>query len=327
MKNSYKQLNIQERELLSILRGKGKTLREIAKILKRSPATLSRELRRNAPKIKKGYYLAHRAQERYESRNRSSRAHARIKDPKVWILVRRKLKQGWSPEIISGWLKNHHFELFTSHETIYQWIYRHERRWIATLVRAHRKRLPRGHSHHHRKLHVPERTSIKERPQSVLARRLIGHWEADTMTSRKSPQALQVTVERKSRYSRLAKLPRKISRHMSSALNRRLSRYPQLMRRSITYDNGPENHEHMRSNRVLGTRSYFCEPFHSYEKGTVENTIGLVRRFFPKKTDFAIISKNQIKKVEYWLNHRPRKCLGFKTPADVFKKHRVALRG
>lgn len=327
MKNSYKQLNIHERELLSILRGKGKSLREIAKILKRSPSTLSRELQRNAPTIRKGYYLAHRAQERCEFRNRFSRSHARLKNPNIWTRVRRKLKQGWSPEIIAGWLKDRHPELFASHETIYQWIYRYERRWIAALVRSHRRRLPRGHSHRHRKLHVPERVSIKERPESVLARRRIGHWEADTMTSRKSLQALQVTVERKSRYSKLTKLPRKISRHMSVALNRRLSRYPQPVRRSITYDNGPENHEHMRTNRVLGTRSYFCEPFHSYEKGTVENTIGLVRRFFPKKTDFATISKSQIKKVEYWLNHRPRKCLGYKTSADVFKNHCVALRG
>jgi len=327
MKKPYQQLNIHERELLSILRGKGKSLREIAKILKRSPSTLSRELQRNAPEVYKGYYLAHRAQKRSEFRNRLSRAHARLKDPKVWTLVRRKLKQGWSPEIIAGWLKDRYPKLFTSHETIYQWIYRYERRWITTLVRSHRRRLPRGHSHHHRRLHVPERVSIKERPKSIRARRHIGHWEADTMISRKSPKALQVTVERKSRYSKLTKLPRKISRHMSAALNRRLSRYPQELRRSITYDNGPENHEHMRTNRVLGTRSYFCEPFHSYEKGTVENTIGLVRRFFPKKTDFATISKNRIKKVEYWLNHRPRKCLGFKTPADVFKIHCVALRG
>jgi len=326
MKKSYKQLTLHERELLSILRGKDKSLREIANILKRSPSTLSRELQRNSPKIKKDYYLAHRAQGRCESRNRLSRAHARLKDPKVWTLVRKKLKRGWSPEIIAGWLKGQHPELFASHETIYQWIYRYERRWIATLVRSHRKRLPRGHSHRHRRLHVPERISIKERPKSVLSRRHIGHWEADTMTSRKSFGALQVVVERKSRYSKLTKLPRKISRHMSAALNRRLSRYPQETRRSITYDNGPENHEHMRTNRVLGTHSYFCEPFHSYEKGTVENTVGLVRRFFPKQTDFAIISKNRIKRVEYWLNHRPRKCLGFKTPADVFKTHCVALR-
>lgn len=326
MTKPYKHLNLDERELVSIHRGEGKSLRQIAQILKRSPATLSRELKRNTPRIKKGYYLPHRAQERSDLRNQWCRAQARLKDPRVWKLVRRKLRIGWSPEIISGWLKVERPELFTSHETIYQWIYRYEPNWISHLVRSHRRRLPRGHWHRHKNLHVPERISIKQRPKSVLTRRRIGHWETDTMISRKSLRALQVTVERKSRYCRLTKLNRRISRHMSVALNRRLSHYPRQTRLTITYDNGPENHEHMRTNRILGTRSYFCEPFHSYERGTVENTIGLVRRFFPKKTDFGKISKNQIRKVERWLNHRPRKCLGFKTSADVFKTACVALR-
>ena len=325
MKKTYKHLNLNEREQLFILQTEGKSLREIAEILKRSPSTVSRELKRNAPQIRKAYYLPHRAQERSRIRNKFSRARARRKNPKVWALVRKKLGLGWSPEIIAGWLKAEHPEFFTSHETIYQWIYHYERQWICHLVRSHRRRLPRGHSCRHKKLHVPERTSIKERPASVLTRRRFGHWETDTMTSRKSRQALQVTVERKSRYTKLTKLIRKNSQHMSVALNRRLSRYPRQARITITYDNGPENHEHLRTNRVLGTRSYFCEPYHSYEKGTVENTAGLVRRFFPKRTDFAIISKKQIQKVEYWLNHRPRKCLGFKTSADVFKTACVAL--
>lgn len=326
MTKPYKQLSLYEREQISILRSKGKSLRTIAKILKRSASTLSRELHRNTPKIKKGYYLAHRAQERFQLRNQFSRSHARLKDSKVWPLVRRKLRIGWSPEIISGWLKINHPKLFTSHETIYQWIYHYEHCWISQLVRSHRKRLPRGHSHRHRMSHVPERVSIKKRPQSVLSRRRIGHWETDTMISRQSLQALQVTVERKTRYCKLAKLPRRISRDMSTALNRRLSHLPRQARLTLTYDNGPENYEHTRTNRILGTQSYFCEPFRSYEKGTVENSIGLVRRFFPKKTDFAKISKNRVRYVERWLNQRPRKCLGFKTSTEVFKTACVALR-
>jgi IS30 family transposase len=128
-----------------------------------------------------------------------------------------------------------------------------------------------------------------------------------------------VTVERKTRYAKLAKLKTKTARAMSTALTRRLSRYPTPLRRSITYDNGPENAEHMRTNKILGTCSYFCEPFHSYERGTVENTIGLVRRFLPKKTNLAKISQDHLTNIESWLNNRPRKCLGFKTPAEVFK--------
>lgn len=147
------------------------------------------------------------------------------------------------------------------------------------------------------------------------------------MISRASAPALQVAVERKTRLAKVTKLPRKESHAMSVALNRRLARYSKAVRRTITYDNGSENHEHMRTNRVLGTRSYFCEPYHSWERGTVENTIGLVRRFFPKKTNFARISKNKVHSVEHWLNNRPRKCLGFKTPAETFKAAGVALTG
>ncbi len=190
---------------------------------------------------------------------------------------------------------------------------------ILSLVRAHRKRKHRGYSRKHKTSHIPERISIQERPQAVLKRHDIGHWETDTISCRKSYQAVQVTVERKARYAKMAKLKTKSARAMSIALTRRLSRYPTNLRLSITYDNGSENAEHLRTNKILGTCSYFCQPFHSYERGTVENTIGLVRRFLPKKTNLAKISQDHLVKIEYWLNHRPRKCLGFKTPAEVFK--------
>ncbi len=112
---------------------------------------------------------------------------------------------------------------------------------------------------------------------------------------------------------------------MSTPLTRRLSRYPKWFRLSITYDNGTENTKHIRTNNVLGTRSYFCEPFQSWKKGPTENIIGLVRRFFPKKTAFAKVSKNRINSVERWLNHRPRKCLGFLIPLEVAVSLSVVL--
>ena len=147
------------------------------------------------------------------------------------------------------------------------------------------------------------------------------------MISRARAVALQITVERTARYTKLATLPRKGAAEMRVALTRRLSQYPRGLRRSLTYDNGSENTEHVQTNHILGSRSYFCEPFHSWERGTVENTIGLVRRFFPKQTDLAQLSKPQVQSVERWLNHRPRKCLGFRTPAEVFKSAGVALAG
>jgi transposase, IS30 family len=316
---TYTHLSTDERDMLAVLKGKGHSLREIAEILKRSPSTLARELKRNAPPVNTGYYLAHKAQERADKRKRESHGRPRLKSDEIRRYVEEHLRRGWSPELIAGRLSLEHPGLSISYEAIYQWVYQEATYLIAFLVRAHHTRKHRGYSRKHKKSHIPERVSIRERPQAVLLRRHIGHWETDTITCRKSYQAVQVTVERKARYAKLAKLRKKTARAMSIALTRRLSRYPARLRQSITYDNGPENAEHGRTNTILGTCSYFCEPFHSYERGTVENTIGLVRRFLPKKTNLATISQEQLTKIEHWLNNRPRKCLGFKSPAEVFK--------
>lgn len=318
MPKTYRQLNPNERDILAILKSKGKSLREIAAVLKRSPSTLSRELKRNAPPVYTGYYLAHKAQERANNRKHESHRRQRLKNDSIRRYVEKRLRLAWSPELIAGRLAIEHPELSISHEAIYQWVYQEATHLILSLVRVHRKRKHRGYSRKHKKSHIPGRISIKERPNAVLKRLCIGHWETDTLTCRKSYQAVQVTVERKARYSKVAKLKTKSARAMSLALTRRLSRYPPELRLSITYDNGSENAEHMRTNKILGTHSYFCEPFHSYERGTVENTIGLVRRFLPKKTNLAKISQAHLSKIEYWLNNRPRKCLGFKTPAETF---------
>lgn len=325
--NAYKHLSIHERDLLSVLRSEGRSLREIAKKLGRSPATISRELQRNVPPIRRGYYLAHKAQYRSDERNRQSRTRKRLKDTRIRRRVATRIRKGWSPELIAGWLKDRYPHLKVSHEAIYQWIYTDERALIECLVRSHRKRKNRGYSRRHKKSHIPERISIKERPKHIDKRHQMGHWETDTMISRKNLVALQVTVERKSRYTRIAKLKKKGSREMSLALTRRLSRYHKSLRLSITYDNGSENADHSRTNRVLGTKSWFCEPYHSWERGTVENTIGIIRRFFPKRTDLAKIPQARLKSVERWLNNRPRKCLGFKTPSGIFRAESVALRG
>lgn len=318
MPKTYRQLNPNERDIVAVLKSKGESLREIARVLKRSPSTLSRELKRNAPPVYTGYYLAHKAQERANKRKHESHGRQRLKSDSTRRYVEKRLRLGWSPELIAGRLAIDRPGQAVSHEAIYQWVYEEATHLILSLVRAHRKRKHRGYSRRHKTSHIPERTSIQERPEAILKRLHIGHWETDTISCRKSYQAVQVTVERKARYAKVAKLKTKSARAMSIALTRRLSRYPTELRLSITYDNGPENAEHIRTNKILGTCSYFCEPFHSYERGTVENTIGLVRRFLPKKTNLAKISQVHLSKIEYWLNNRPRKCLGFKTPAEIF---------
>lgn len=146
------------------------------------------------------------------------------------------------------------------------------------------------------------------------------------MVSRQSNAALQVLVERKSRYTRLRRLRAKNAALMRAGINRALARYPKHLRRSITYDNGSENAQHLQVNACLGTASYFCAPMHSWEKGSVENAAGLVRRHLPKKTDFAMVSRDQVQRTERWINGLPRKCLGFKTAAEAFRQS-VALTG
>jgi len=329
MKNNYKQLSGEEREKIAILRAKGKTVRQIAKAINRNPGTISRELRRNKPPKYNGY-MPLAAHKRAVKRKQLSGQRPLLKNMSIKRYVIKKVKKGWSPELIAGRLPADLPGLSISHEAIYQFVYdldtRRRHNLIPYLVRSHKRRHCRTQSHRHKNLHIPSRISIKERPQEVETRIQPGHWEADTVISRISRPALAVALERTSRFLRIAKLPAKTSHDFSNALTRRLSRYPKDMRLTITYDNGCENVEHTRINKVLGSRSYFCTPFHSWEKGSVENAIGLVRRFFPKKTDFAIIAKEQIKHVERELNNRPRKCLGFKTPAEVFNQS-VALAG
>jgi IS30 family transposase len=192
--------------------------------------------------------------------------------------------------------------------------------------------MEKGHSRKHQKSHIPNRVSISERPEVVNKRKRIGDWENDLMVSRQSTSVLNVLADRKSRYALITKLAQKTAEVTKWSVIRALIKYPA---QTITYDNGSENTKHEEINKILDIKSYFCNPYHSWEKGTVENTIGLIRRWLPKKTDLAQISETEIMKIENWLNNRPRKCLSYKTPLEVFvltggfaqKERSVALAG
>lgn len=325
MPKTYEHLSEDERDRLSVFRAQKMSLREMARQLGRNAGTISREFKRNAAPSYQGCYMAHRAQGRADARKEAGHLRERLRDPRLRGYARRQLRRGWSPERVAGrWKVLGRGRI--SHEAIYQWVYAQARDLIPCLVRAHRRRLRRGHSSKHKSSHIPSRTPIAQRPASVLERRQAGHWEADTMVSRQSSASLQVLVERKTRATRLNKLPARGAAEMRKAMNRSLSRCPKHLRRSCTYDNGSENVQHEQVNRTLGTKSYFCEPFHSWEKGSVENAAGLVRRHLPKKTDFAMVSADRIKRTERWINGLPRKCLGFKTSAEAWRQA-VALRG
>jgi len=161
---------------------------------------------------------------------------------------------------------------------------------------------------------------IDQRPDEVATRNTFGHWEADTVVSRESKAALMVVQERKSRLTLIRKLIRKTAKEMCKAVNRCLAQKPESMKKIITFDNGAENAEHEKISECLNVDTYFCNPYHSWKKGSVENAIGLIRAYLPKKTDFKKISVDEIKLIEHLLNTRPRKCLGFKTPLEVYRE-------
>lgn len=320
MGKKYKQLGIEERERIIIMKTDGKSLRDIGKALGRSHATIVRELKRNAAPVHKGYYLPHKADERAKVRKREAGERERLKELAIRTYVKRKMKKGWSPEQIAGRWSKHHPHCTISHEAIYQYVYAEKVELIGYLPRRHKKRHVKGHSRKHKASHIPNRIAITERPAAANDRTQFGHWESDSMVSRVSKPALCVQNERKSRYTKITKLARKTAKLSRIAINRRLAHHPQEARLSITYDNGSENVEHEAVNATLGTKSYFCAPYHSWEKGSVENTCGLIRRYIPKKANIADITPEQIRKIERSLNNRPRKCLGYNTPAEVFAK-------
>src|SRR3989304_3005859 len=207
MSRGYHHLSGEERDHLAVRRSRGLSVRAIARALGRAPATLSRELKRNAPPIHTGYYLPHKAQARAEARWRAAGRRVRLRDP---------------------------------------------------LVPPPRRRKRRGSSRRHTQAHIPARVAITERPAAANTRRQLGHWEADTMTTRQGRAALQLAVDRKSRYTVLNRLPRRTASAMRATLNRALARFPRPVRRTLTYDNGTEQVEHLRVNAVLGSRSSFC---------------------------------------------------------------------
>lgn len=325
---SYHQLSLEERDSIAVFRAQGLSLGDIARRVHRDRSTISRELRRNRSAVRDLYHSG-AAHVRASVRKRNSGKRPRLKNGRLRAYVRRHLRRGWSPEQIAGKLRTKRSpKLSICVESIYRYIYdpmvRCRDNFVPYLVRGHKRRQLRGHRHTHREIHIPERISILQRPPIVAARRQFGHWESDTVIARQSHAALSVSVERVSRFTKIAKLPRRTAHHLRIALTKRLSHYPPHARRSITYDNGQENVEHMKVNSVLNTMSYFCEPFHSWEKATVENTIGIIRRTFPKKTNFDRVSAHDIKRLEHRLNNTPRKILNYRTPLEVFKRS-VAL--
>lgn len=318
----YHHLTVHEREQIRTLLSQGKKVRAIAKTLSRDHRTIGRELTRNGPSLGASACGPSDAQKRAVKR----RATCKTKKLEVGALqsyVVRRLGKGWSPETISGRLKRIHSQVTVSPEVIYQFIYGAEgkrERLYEFLHRGHTRRQSwKGRRAQTRKwLEIPEKINISERPEEANNRSRVGHLETDLMEgSRASGGSVSVTVDRKRGLTLLDKLTSKQTKERIRTLIDRLARFPHGMRKTITMDNGTENMDHTELVKALGTQTYFCNPYHSWEKGTVEDTIGLLRSWIPKGTDLSTISHADLNTIMDDLNHRPRKRLGFLTPSEV----------
>jgi IS30 family transposase len=222
---------------------------------------------------------------------------------------------------VSGRLKWEYPEHYVSHETIYQYIYSERPELGLYLPRKRHQRLPKNKLRKTKCCKIPDRVSIKERPPEIEDRKEFGHFEADcVVSSRKGKGALLTMAERVSRYTIIAKLDEKTMFQTNLALNFALSKYPKELLKSITFDNGSEFAGHKEVSNIYDLKPYFCEPYHSWEKGTIENRNGVIRYYFPKGTDFSKVTEEQIKYVQDKINNRPMKCLGFLTPKEVHDK-------
>jgi IS30 family transposase len=330
----YRHLDLEERERLHALRAQGMSLRSIAKKLKRSQSSLTRELQRNITygrEYFKNEYLPCKAQKLAEKRSAKQRYKAPLKNPETFLYVRRHLrKDGWSPEVIAGRLRLDHPELSICHETIYQYIYakRTKSRGMHLeqyLVLGRKKRMKQNGRSVRRHSKIPEAVSIDLRPKAVQKRKQLGHWETDNVIGKQTDKtALSVTVERKTRFTIITKLQDRTATTKTTALINRLQEH---VTRTLTTDNGAENTNHQQIARSLDLSMYFCHPYHSWEKGTVENTNGRIRRYIPKSVSIDPITDAYIASLEKKLNATPRKCLHYKTPYEmIFKLHRATTK-
>lgn len=320
----YKQLSLLEREKIFGWRKEDLSFRAIGRKLNRPHTTLTREFLRNA---KYGQpYIPCIAQEKAEKRSAKQRSQASWKGSEIYLYVREKLREEkWSPETIAGRLSIVHPGLSICHETIYRAIYDKENRkdklWQYLTVKR-QKRMKKGGRHVHKDSRIPEAISIDSRPKAVDRRKQIGHWETDNVIGKITDKtALSVTVERVLKVTLLSKLTAKTADEKTKKLFVKMSRFPDKIRRTITADNGPENTNHKEITSSLDIAVYFCHAYHSWEKGTVENMNGRIRKFIPKGISMDPIDAKTIQAIEWKLNNTPRKCLGFRTPYEKLQKY------
>lgn len=302
-------VTFEERRILYRLKQKGKSNTEIAELMGRHRSTICRELGRNTGQ--RGY-RPKQAQHLAEERRLASRRPHKMDDPDVHEYVQQKLEKRWSPDQIAGRAERDFPRApsrWLSRQTIYDWINDRRPEWQTLLRRGGRPPEKRGK--------LSEVVRIDGRPEVINRRRRYGDWEGDTIVGKGRHSALVTLVERKSGYARIGRVDSMKSDKTMRVAKRRMHDLPPCLRRSMTFDNGKEFAEYHKLTRGLGLEVYFADPYVSWQRGTNENTNGLLRQFFPKRTDFTQVSHREVARVEHLLNERPRRRLDYRTPAEI----------
>lgn len=315
---SYHHLTMDERNVIYRMRWQGYGQAEIARCLGRHRSTLSRECKRNVGRD--GRYDPGTAQTRANIRRRSHLNRPKIGSRPLMTYVAERLIDRWSPEQIAGrlanWAPPNLEGLTISHTTIYRWIWADPRRtqqfrpWLRIAQKPRRKPSRQGQ--------IAGKRSIEDRPREANERQRLGDWEGDTVVGKGQKAFVLTCVDRASRYLIARKLDACATAPVTRQLQRTLRRLPAGKRRSLTLDNGREFARPLELERKLAMPVYFAHPDHSWERGTNENTNGLLRQYLPKGSDLTPVTPEQLRACVRQLNHRPRKCLNFQSPFEVF---------
>lgn len=325
----YSHLSASDREEISLGLAQEKSIRCIAQELHRSPSSVSHEIRRNR-RPKNGFYRAVSAERSAKKRLCIPRRRRRLRTGTwLWDEVARLLRLKWSPDQIAVHLKETYpldMEKHISHEAIYQAVYvlprgTLRRELTDCLRQSHRHRRRRRHLREDRRGQIPDMVSIHDRPAEVESREIPGHWEGDLIIGKYNTSAIGTLVERTSRKILICKLAGRTSNDVVLAFEERLRALPAALRSTLTYDRGKEMMQHKKLTENIQLKVFFCDPQSPWQRGSNENTNGLVRQFFPKGTDFNEVSEEELLHVEKLLNERPRKKLQYLTPDEVFSSH------
>jgi len=320
---SYSHFTKEDRIKLDTLRTQGYFQKEIALLIGKSTSAVSRELKRNSKADGSYRYGAAYAKAKQRQAHRNAQRHKLIYNLSLQKKITKELKKNWSPEQIAGRAKRDNQGVaLISHQSIYQWIYKHKPE-LKKYLRCKKGKYRRKHGTklREKRRNEAKKVRIDNRSKAIDNREQVGHFEGDTIIGRDKKHAITTQVDRKSGYLLADKVNSRCAEPVRKALMKSLKKLPKKKRKSETFDNGVEFSEWEFLKDRLHMDIYFAYPYHSWERGTNENTNGLLREYFPKGTDFTHITKHHVKRAQAKLNHRPRKKLNYLTPHEVFIKN------